>query len=176
MLMFFKYNDWTFMHALVFCIQKITLLATVSISTVNSWNNFPNCVESIDIVVLFMTTLDKKSIFKIQKKWKIDLPRPNRVCYHKKQRIFSTEAQQSMYPVTIISITVIFHLTNMKIATYWACSNCSSSNRFRCFASLRAVRSSSTSASRLCTFCSSVLLREPKHIITLTVYINRTCH
>jgi len=70
MLMFFKYNDWTFMHALVFCIQKITLLATVSISTVNSWNNFPNCVESIDIVVLFMTTLDKKSIFKIQKKMK----------------------------------------------------------------------------------------------------------
>jgi len=58
------------MHALVFCIQKITLLATVSISTVNSWNNFPNCVESIDIVVLFMTTLDKKSIFKIQKKMK----------------------------------------------------------------------------------------------------------
>ena len=48
--------------------------------------------------------------------------------------------------------------------TYWACSNCSSSNRFRCFASLRVVLSSRTSASRLCSFCSSVLLREPKHI------------
>ena len=56
-------------------------------------------------------------------------------------------------------------LLKVSAVTYWACSNCSSNSRFRCFASFRAVLSSSTSASRLCSFCSSILLREPVHNI-----------